>query len=174
VNGKGNIPSARTRGPVWRFVTSMLTIFGAIALFLGFFVMFGSESSSIGLGGDVSWTIAEVSDAWMYGLLIAGGVTLAGALYLALAGRKRVRVESSPLADVVLHAWIFAIVNAFVWVQDLALDDGLDYAYWVTVPWGIGLAAHLVTSLRSARTRPPDMPRRDVPGDHEVRELQHR
>lgn len=37
------------------------------------------------------------------------------------------------------------LVNAFVWVQDIALGDGVNYAWWITIPWGIALAAHAIT-----------------------------
>ena len=36
------------------------------------------------------------------------------------------------------------IVNAFLWLQDLATGGGLEYAYWTTIPWGIGLLAHAI------------------------------
>ncbi len=35
---------------------------------------------------------------------------------------------------------IFAIVNAFRWLQDFALGAGVDYAWWITIPWGMALS----------------------------------
>lgn len=40
------------------------------------------------------------------------------------------------------HVTFYVIVNAIVVSQDLVAGGGLDWAYWVLVPWGIGLLAH--------------------------------
>jgi hypothetical protein len=149
-----------------------LTILGAITTLLGFFVMFGNESSSIGLGGAWSWEVGEIPDGWMFSLLVAGGVLLIGALVLALAGRNRTRVESSPLSNLVQHAVIFTVVNAFIWMQAYALEDGLDYAYWVTVPWGIGLVIHIAT-YRASRSKAPLVVQGDAPQELVEDEQQH-
>lgn len=44
------------------------------------------------------------------------------------------------------HAATFLIVNGFLWFIDV-LDGGLDFAYWVTITWGIGVAFHLAATL---------------------------
>lgn len=36
-------------------------------------------------------------------------------------------------------------MNAFIWIQDIAIGGGVSYAYWITIPWGIGLAIHATT-----------------------------
>jgi hypothetical protein len=117
-------------------------IVGGVAAFLGLFIMFGSEDEYVGLGGDLSWRVGDISSAWMYGLLVGGFVLLAAAIFMAVIGRNRPRVESTPLSDLILHAGVFTAVNAFVWIQDFAIGGGLDYAYWLTIPWAIGLAIH--------------------------------
>ncbi len=33
-------------------------------------------------------------------------------------------------------------MNAYLWVQDLAISSGLDYTYVATITWGIGLTIH--------------------------------
>lgn len=130
------------RGAGWTLAEWLLGIVGGIAAFLGLFVLFGNEDEYIGLGGDVSWRVGDVSTAWMIGLLIGGAVLLAGAVTMVFLGRQRDRVESSPLQDLLFHAGIFTVVNAFIWIQDFAIGGGLDYAHFTTIPWAVGLAIH--------------------------------
>jgi hypothetical protein len=78
----------------------------------------------------------------MYSLLIGGFVLLMSAVSMAIVGRHRPRVESTPLSELVFHAGVFTAVNAFVWIQDFAIGGGLDYALWLTIPWAVGLAIH--------------------------------
>jgi hypothetical protein len=35
------------------------------------------------------------------------------------------------------------VVNSFIWAQDIALGGGVTYAWWITLPWAVGLLAHL-------------------------------
>jgi hypothetical protein len=127
----------------------VLGILGVIATFLGGFILLGSAEQSVGLGGQASWQVSEIDPAWGYGLLVAGLMALLATVALVLHTRS---LPATPVAsprsgwgDVATHATIFLVVNAFLWMQDIALGDGLNYAYWVTIPWGIGLAAHAVT-----------------------------
>ena len=46
-------------------------------------------------------------------------------------------------SSLVWHISAFLIVNGFLWFLDLLPGDGLDWAYWTTVPWGVGLAFHI-------------------------------
>jgi hypothetical protein len=147
----------------WSVTQWSLGIIGGIATFLGFFVAFGPADEYIGLGGDWSWRIRDVADAWMYTLAIGGLVLLAATITMAVVGRRRTRVPSSPLADLLLHLGIFTAVNAFVWAQDAALGGGIDYAWWVTVPWALALAGHAYAFATSARSDEPA----------ETREFQH-
>jgi hypothetical protein len=147
-------PRHAGRYPVTRRV---LMIIGGITAFLGLFILFGSEDQSVGLGGDVSWQVDEIDPAWGYGLLSAGLVLLAGGLVLAARSRRLPVSEpdaGSGWRDVAAHAGIFLVVNAFLWAQDIAIGGGLDYAYWITIPWGIGLAAQVISQSRSGRERP--------------------
>lgn len=151
------------RSTGWSVTQWSLGIIGGIATFLGFFVAFGPADEYIGLGGDWSWRVGDVSDAWMYTLLIGGPVLLAITVLMAVTGRSRTFVPSSTFADLMLHLGIFTAVNAFVWAQDAALGGGIDYALWVTVPWAVGLAAHAYAYMTSGR----------VHERAEGRELQH-
>jgi hypothetical protein len=41
------------------------------------------------------------------------------------------------------HLAVFIIVNGFLWTLDFLKGDGLNWAYLVTIMWGIGLAFHI-------------------------------
>ncbi len=159
--------SYKTGGSGWSFTEWLFGIVGGIAAFLGLFIMFGSEDEYVGLGGDLSWRVGDISSAWMYGLAFGGLALLAIAIFMAVAGRNRPRVESTPLSDLVLHAGVFIAVNAFVWIQDFAIGGGLDYAYWLTIPWAIGLAIHAGVYFFGPK------PAAALPEETAKRELQH-
>lgn len=141
------------RSTGWTVTEWTLGIIGGIATFLGFFVAFGPEDEFIGLGGDWSWRVGEVTDTWMYTLLGGGLVMLATTVFMVVAGRSRTHVPSTPFADLMLHLGVFAVVNTFVWAQDAALGGGIDYALWVTIPWAFGLAAHAYGYVSGTRRR---------------------
>ena len=48
--------------------------------------------------------------------------------------------------DLMWHIATFVIVNAFLLAIDL-MQGGADWAYWVTLGWGIGLAFHVAAYL---------------------------
>ena len=56
-------------------------------------------------------------------------------------GRARKRVESR--SAMLWHIVAYVIVNAFMVFLDINGGGGIDWAIWVIVPWGIGLAFHL-------------------------------
>ena len=106
----------------------------------------GPDDQYVGLGGEASWAIGEIGPAWGYGMLFGGVVMLIIAAMLALRDRERrgAGTPESGWGDVLAHSVAFVLVNASLWIQDIALGDGLNYAYWVTIPWAIGLTAHAV------------------------------
>jgi hypothetical protein len=155
---QGAAQTTTTRGRAGYRVTEWaLGIWGAIAAFVGGFILVGGDNASVGLGGEVSWKVQDIDPAWGYGLLIGGALAVIGALLLAWYDRTHHGPEDSGTgtgwADVVTHAIVFLLVNAFLWAQDLVLGDGLNYAYLITIPWAIGLGAH-AASVYSAEHRP--------------------
>ncbi len=50
------------------------------------------------------------------------------------------------------------MVNRFIWLQAIAIGGGMEYAYWVTIPWAIGLAIHALAyiSNRGKEERLPE------------------
>lgn len=134
----------------------LLAVFGAIAAFLGGFVLLASGDQSVGLGGDYSWTVAELGDSWGYGLLAGGIVALiAAGLLLRYDRHEGYPHEYTPTGVFVGHAIAFVLVNALLWAQDLALGEGLNYAYWVTIAWGVGLALHAYATFAQRGHSPP-------------------
>ena len=61
--------------------------------------------------------------------------------------RKRVK----DLTDLLWHIGVFVVVNAFLWIQDIAAGGGLDYAYWTTIAWGFGLLLHILAFMFGRR-----------------------
>ncbi len=56
--------------------------------------------------------------------------------------RARRRVKN--ITDVMWHVASFMILNGFLWFLDLGLGQGgADWAFWITIFWGIGLAFHI-------------------------------
>lgn len=142
---------SRARG----FFEWLFGILGGIATFLALFVLFADGDQWIGIGGDLSWRVGDITSAWAYGLLVGGLVLLILALSMAFLGKpavtSRARTDSTGLTDLYWHSGFFLVVNAFLWLQDIALGDGLNYAFWTTIPWGIGLAIHAFVVLRERR-----------------------
>jgi hypothetical protein len=53
------------------------------------------------------------------------------------------RRRAKYLSGLLWHAGAFLIINAFFWILDLTLaGGGLDWAYWITLFWGVALAFH--------------------------------
>lgn len=135
-------------------VTEMaLGIFGVIAAFVGGVILLAGEDQYVGLGGDLSWRVGTIEPGWGYGLLAAGVVLLVGAASLVVWERRHPQAheQQSERAALVTHIIVFVLVNAFLWLQDIVADGSLNYAYWATIPWGIGLTAHIVAYVSDRR-----------------------
>jgi hypothetical protein len=59
-----------------------------------------------------------------------------------MSPEARAARRSGALTGVLWHLATFLIINGFLWFIDL-MEGGLEWAYWVTVTWGIALAFHL-------------------------------
>ncbi len=58
---------------------------------------------------------------------------------------ERAQKRVKEYTDVMWHVATYIIVNAFLWGLDLIGGGGADWAYWVTIGWGIGLAFHVAS-----------------------------
>ena len=46
------------------------------------------------------------------------------------------------------HIGVFIVINAFFWTLDLVTGaEGIQWAYWITIFWGLALAFHVVAYL---------------------------
>ena len=50
------------------------------------------------------------------------------------------------------HIATFVIINSFLWMIDL-LSGGPEWAFWVTMSWGIGLAFHIAAYTIDSKGR---------------------
>ena len=142
-----------------RAVEWVLGIIGGIALLMGLFILFAGEEQYVGIGGDLSWRVGDIANAWIYGLAIGGGVLLLLTIALVTADLRKPRVVSDErhkeLSGLLWHFGIFVVVNAFLWTQDILVGGGLEYAHWTTIAWGVGLAIHaLAYGLGGRRLHP--------------------
>ena len=60
---------------------------------------------------------------------------------------ERARKRVKEYTDVMWHLATYIIVNAFLWGIDIIGGDGVNWAYWVTITWGIGLAFHIASYM---------------------------
>lgn len=63
----------------------------------------------------------------------------------------RARKRAKDLSALLWHAGVFVLVNAFLWIQDIAAGGGLEYAYWTTIPWALGLGFHALAYFLGER-----------------------
>ena len=74
-SGEGSAYVSSTTG--WRSALEwVLGIVGGIAVFLGVFVLLAAEDQSVGIGGDLSWRVGDITPGWGIGLVIGGVVAL--------------------------------------------------------------------------------------------------
>lgn len=130
-----------------------LGIIGVIVASMGVVILTAGADQYVGLGGDLLWQVGDIAPAWGYGLVIGGVVLLLGALALRLweVRHPQMHKEPSERAALITHIAVFVLVNGVLWAQDILAGGGLEYAYWVTIPWGVGLVAHIIAYLASAR-----------------------
>jgi hypothetical protein len=56
----------------------------------------------------------------------------------------RARKRAKEYTGLMWHIGTYVIVNAFLWFIDIAGGGGVQWAYWVSIAWGIGLAFHVL------------------------------
>ena len=152
----------------------VLGIVGGIAVFLGLFMLFGGEDQYLGLGGDLTWRVGDISSAAAYWFLGGGVVLLLATVVVVIWDRRHPQVHRprSEFAGLMSHTGIFVVVNAFLWIQDIAAGGGLEYAYWTTIPWAIGLISHALAYAYWAR-KAEEAPFERIAHEEPSRELQH-
>ena len=64
---------------------------------------------------------------------------------------ERAQKRAEEYSGLMWHAATYLIVNAFLWFIDIAGGGGVEWAYWVSIPWGIGFAFHAASYYIDAR-----------------------
>ena len=59
------------------------------------------------------------------------------------SAEERARSRANDYSGMLWHIATFIIINGMLWTMDLIQGGGLDWAYWITLFWGIGLAFHV-------------------------------
>ncbi len=72
-----------------------------------------------------------------------------GAEYMTAEERAKKRVKE--YTSLLWHTAAYVVVNAFLWIQDIVGGGGLEYAYWTTIGWGIGLGFHMTAYFVNRR-----------------------
>ena len=57
---------------------------------------------------------------------------------------ERAKRRTDEYVGMLWHVAAFVIINAMVWGIDYVTTDGIQWAYWVTGPWLVGLLFHMV------------------------------
>ncbi len=60
---------------------------------------------------------------------------------------ERAARRADDLTGLYWHLAVYVVINAFLWALDWFQGGGLQWAYWVTVLWGIGVAFHTAAYL---------------------------
>ena len=60
---------------------------------------------------------------------------------------ERARERMDDYTDLLWHIASFVIINGFLWVLDATQGGGIDWAFWITIFWGIGLLFHVAWYL---------------------------
>lgn len=68
----------------------------------------------------------------------------------AMSPEARAARRSGALTGALWHLATFLIINGFLWFIDLR-EGGVEWAFWVSVTWGIAVAFHLAWYLISER-----------------------
>lgn len=74
-DGRAGYAPPTTTG--WRKVAEwVLGIGGTVAVFMGAFILLAAEDQWVGIGGDLSWRVGDITPGWGIGILIGGIVAL--------------------------------------------------------------------------------------------------
>lgn len=60
-----------------------------------------------------------------------------------MSAEERARRRANDYTGMLWHLATFVIINGFLWAIDIVGGGGVEWAYWVTISWGIGLAFHV-------------------------------
>jgi len=61
----------------------------------------------------------------------------------ATTAEERALKRSKEFTGLLWHIATFVIINGFLWIIDILGGDGANWAFWITITWGIALAFHI-------------------------------
>lgn len=64
---------------------------------------------------------------------------------------ERALKRTKEFSSLIWHIGTYVVVNAFLWIIDIAGGGGLEFAFWTSIPWGLALAFHVLAYLLSDR-----------------------
>ena len=64
-----------------------------------------------------------------------------------LTAEERALKRAKEYTDLMWHIATFAIIIPMLWFIDLASGDGLNWAYWPTIGWGLAVAFHVASHV---------------------------
>ena len=62
-----------------------------------------------------------------------------------LTAEERASKRAKEYTDLIWHVSVFAIIIPMLWFIDLGTGSGIDWAYWPTIGWGLGVAFHVAS-----------------------------
>ena len=99
----------------------------------------------------------EARELWFVWPLIGWGIGVAAHGLGILLEQRSAHVawmKDEAKRGFAVHAFVFVAVNALLYVVDLVTGPGVQWAYWVTLGWGAGLAAHGYLAWRGGGSQP--------------------
>lgn len=65
--------------------------------------------------------------------------------------QERAARRAKYLTGLLWHLGAFVIINAFFWILDAMGAGGVNWAFWITGAWGLGLAFHVLAYFIDGR-----------------------
>jgi 2TM domain len=62
---------------------------------------------------------------------------------------QQLKEKAKKIAGFYGHLFWFVVVNIFLYILDYITNGRIDWAYWVTFGWGIGIASHALGTFYS-------------------------
>lgn len=52
------------------------------------------------------------------------------------------RIKARKISGFLIHLFWFILINIILYILDYSQNGRIDYAYWTTFGWGIGIISH--------------------------------
>ena len=112
------VPEASRRRSPWPIVAAVVGVVGLVAALVGLWMYYAPASGILTLFG-WEWTIAEISTAWPFALIVAGSLGVSGtSAYAAITLFDADSNDVFPVMSTILAIASFAVAMyyAIVWI----------------------------------------------------------